>query len=774
MGKPCPTMALNNVTVASEASGRPLLDSLTLEISQGSILGIASANVRETTACLEVLAERVRPTIGTVLYDGARKTKQFPTVSVTWEDKGFFPEWSLFDNVFLGVPQPWCKELRHHHEMYQRAEYLYEELDTPLVWHQSCHTMSPHERVIALIVRALLRPASLYLFDRTLDALDEKTLLRILQKLQVLTQQAVTVVISTGKLQEIRSVCTRTLLLSCGRKVFYGDPSALSLLDIECRLVNSTSNARKVIGRELHRERHEANQPDVFITNVFRLITRFMGKDVPMFCLYRDLQQNEHFYHTSQIAPQDVERLQTTVQPFLRGESDGCHTCRWGELEYKISLLYAPEFFAQRGAASKIIAVFGCILPELPFEFPLNALLRDFETSVCSLLLERDLESEIKHRERLDSLGMMASGVAHDFNNSLFAIQGATTVLQKKMIDPTLTQFLDIILRATGSAETLTRKLLSFSQKGTTTFQRVDLHAVITDALSLLHSGTSKKVEMRLELKAQESTILGDAAELKNMVVNIGLNAIHAVDAQAGTVLFATTNAIAEDGLQNDRGVQPSMLEMTITDNGPGVRSDVIERIFEPFVSTKLASGGNGLGLSVVYGTVKEHNGSIGVQNVVGGGARFSLRFPISQATPAVVPVATPPVISHGQARILICDDDDRIRFVLTSMLEELGYEVTSTSRGAECIDVFHAQQGLFDAVLLDDLMPGMSGYACFQQLRVLCPRVKVLIVSGYRRSDFGDDITRTGIYGFLRKPVRLEELSEALTKALGQPHSLS
>ncbi len=774
MGNPCSTIVLNAVTVDSGTLGHPLLDSMTLDILQGSIVGIASANSRETTTFLEVLAHRVRPTTGTLVCDGSSTARSFPAVSATWNDKGFFPEWSLFDNVFLGVPQPYCEELWNKREMYARAERLYDELGIPLTWHRRCHDMSPHERVTALIVRAFLRPASLYLFDRTLDALEEKTLARILQKLQRLTQCAGTIVISTGKLQELRPVCSRLLLLSCGRMSFYGDPATLSFLEVECRLVNNTSDARKVIVRELNRERHEANQPDVFINNVFRLITMFMGKNVPLFCLYRDLQQHEHFLSSSQVEQQDVECLQAVVSPLLYSEDASSGLCRCGESEYTVFLLRAPEFFAQRGTASKIIAVFGCLLPELPFDFPLKSLLKDFAASVCSLLLERDLESEIKHRERLDSLGMMASGVAHDFNNSLFAIQGATTVLQKKMSAPMLTRYLDIIVRATSSAELLTRKLLSFSQKGTTTFQAVDLHAVIADAISLLQSGTSKKVEVRLELKASHSTIVGDAAELRNMVVNIGLNAIQAVDAQTGTVVFATTNVMAKDGLQVEDDVQPPLLELTVTDNGPGIRSDVINRIFEPFVSTKLASGGNGLGLSVVYGTVKEHKGSINTHNVVGGGARFVLRFPISPSNVRLLPVAVSTAVAPGRGRILVCDDDERVRFVLASMLEELGYEVASTASGRECVEVFRARKGFFDLVLLDDLMPGMSGHACFEQLRLLCPGIRVMIISGYRRSDFGDDITKTGIYGFLRKPVRLEELSETLKKAMGHPRTPS
>lgn len=768
MDRPCPVIALDNVTVVSQASGQSLLRSITLDIPKGSLVGIASAAAGETTAFLEVLARHIQPTTGTLTYDTPNKAKYVPTVSATWEEKGFYPDWSLFDNVFLGVPHAWHEELWHTGAMHDRVERLYKELGVSLIWHQRCHHLSPQERAIVLIVRAFLRPATLYLFNRTLDALDERTLLRVLEKLRTLTPHASTV-FSTGRLQDIRHLCTKVLLISCGRTTFYGAPNAISPLGIECRLINSTSSFRKVITRELYRERHEAEEPDIFIRRFFYLLTTVLGKNVSLFCLYQDLQRKEHFIHTPQTPQQDDVGLHESIRPFL----DRKHVCPptwpYENLEYRILPLRASEFMAQRGTASTIIAVFGWVIPVLPFDVPLESLLNDFSNSLCSIMLERDLESRIKHRERLDSLGMLASGVAHDFNNSLFTIQGATTILQKKMKDPTLIRFLDIILRATDSAGSLTQKLLSFSQKGTTTFQDVDLHLVIKDAISLLHSGISNKVHIELKLDAQHSRIFGDAAELRNMVVNIGLNAIQALDLPTGIVVFSTTNIMTTGALQAAGDIQPPILELTVTDNGPGIQLDVLDRIFEPFVSTKLASGGNGLGLSVVYGTVKEHKGSISAQNAFGGGAKFVLQFPIYEAHATPVPTEVSPILPHARSRILICDDDNRVRIVLAALLEELGHEVTSTSSGPECIDVFRTKKDLFHVILLDDLMPGMSGRACFEHLRAICPKVKVLIISGYRQSDYGDDMTKIGISGFLRKPVRLEELSKTLEAVLSK-----
>ncbi|MCA9464656.1 MAG: response regulator [Nitrospira sp.] len=763
-----PLVSFKHVSYREASTDPILLDKVTLDFYRGSIVGLASDYSGETTAFLQILANRVNPNAGVVTFFSERGLKgETPHISASWSEKGFFPDLSLFDNLFFNVRLKWGEEIWGKKALRDRAEKLYRELGFELNWYPACHHVPSSDRAVALIVRAFLCESQLYIFDRTFDELREEELLRIGEYLQRLAHKGVTSIVSSGNLYEMMRYCTHVGLFSNGSISFWGKTQELELEKAEYYLVNSPSNAKLLFGKELIRFRHQARAPILFMRQSLDLLSILL-KQAPMFYLYRDLSQDVHFFCINISQEIIREQIECKGKEMFSNQSSFASVINCGGLRFDLYPLMVDDSLVQVQLLGEVFGFIGIVWPFQNKEFPIEAFIEECQRALCSLLWERDVEVQVKHRQRLDSLGLLAGGVAHDFNNSLCALMGAAQLIQKRNSNPELERHIDLILLAAKSAQGLTRKLLSFSQKGGRDFQDIDLHEIIQEGVSLLTSGVAKKVQVDVELNACDALMVGDAEELKNIILNLGLNAVQAVDPQKGQVVFATKNVRQSHELNSDwlSSNSSSAIELTVTDNGPGIPAGIIDRIFEPFFSTKLSKDGHGLGLSVVYGSVKEHKGTIRVSNTVNGGAQFSLCFPVLlqdvfHDSSEMVEEVIADNVGHGC--ILICDDDERVRFTLVAMLEMIGYSVMATASGRECLDVFRAHCNEIDMVLLDDLMPVMGGRECFYQLKTINPDVKVMIISGFRQSENIVEMQQNGLMGVLPKPILLDELATSL-----------
>ena len=383
---------------------------------------------------------------------------------------------------------------------------------------------------------------------------------------------------------------------------------------------------------------------------------------------------------------------------------------------------------------------------------------------------ERVAEQRNRHAQKMEAIGRLAGGMAHDFNNMLGGILGAADLLRADVGEGRGPELLEIILHSAQRAADLTHKMLAFSRRGQMQRTSTDLHTTIGDAASILGRSIDRRIAIELDLAAKRSVVLGDHAELEAAILNLGINARDAIDG-AGRIDISTSDVTIEGaGCYQGSFVLAAgeYIELRVRDTGPGVPEAIRERIFEPFFTTKSVGAGTGLGLAAVFGAVSEHGGAVAL---VGGsgGACFRLLLPITDR-PAAVDARrrSPPTEVLGRPRILVVDDEPAIRDIVCLTLDGLGYQTVRARNGVEALEIFAVRPQSFDAVILDVVMPEMGGHDCLRELQRIDPSVRVLMSSG-----FADDVmieeSDEAVYAFLKKPYHPGELSRTLARVLGK-----
>ena len=382
---------------------------------------------------------------------------------------------------------------------------------------------------------------------------------------------------------------------------------------------------------------------------------------------------------------------------------------------------------------------------------------------------EFKLQKQLEHSQRMDAVGQLAGGIAHDFNNMLGGILGSSELLESYIGDNDMAvQMNRLIHETTERAAELTRQLLAFSRKGGIEHTPVDLHEVIAATASLLERTIDRRVEIHMDLKAEHSEIFGDSSMIQNVIINLGINASHAIEGSGNLSLSTRNTEFDEDYCRSSPfEIEPgAYLELAVEDDGSGMSEEVKNHIFEPFFTTKAQGKGTGLGLAMVYGTVKQHQGEIRVYSEVGRGTSFILSFPlleINRQSKTADEVNPPP----GTETILVVDDIDIMRLTARGYLEEAGYTVITAEDGYEAIDIFSRDPSGIDLVIVDMIMPRMSGKECFFELRKISPRIPVILSSGFVNNDDFRIMKLQGLSGSISKPYRGRELVKLVYSVL-------
>ena len=379
---------------------------------------------------------------------------------------------------------------------------------------------------------------------------------------------------------------------------------------------------------------------------------------------------------------------------------------------------------------------------------------------------ENELQQELEQVRRLNALGQLAGGVAHDFNNMLAGIMGAAELLKGNIDDDELGSFPQLILDSASDAADLTTQLLSFASEQPIDRQPVHVHQIINDSVAVLTRTIDPRVEIDVRADAEIDVVHGDRTLLKSCLLNLGINASHAMPS-GGTLIFSTRVVNLEpsdcEGVLFEIMPGP-YLELRVEDTGAGISPEIIERIFEPFFTTKEPGKGTGLGLAAVFGTVQQHDGSVSVDSEVGQGACFTVRLPLaSQPVSAASSGASVP----GEGVVLVVDDWEPLQKVTRKHLEFLGYEVLTANDGLEALEVYTRADGQVDVVLLDMIMPKMDGRDCFIELKRLDPNVRVIAISGFSCPERMQELQGLGVAVQLKKPFGRTELSKALRSAI-------
>jgi len=385
---------------------------------------------------------------------------------------------------------------------------------------------------------------------------------------------------------------------------------------------------------------------------------------------------------------------------------------------------------------------------------------------------KRRLEQQLYQSSKMEAIGLLAGGVAHDFNNLLMVILGHANLLKCNLPEGEIRQSAQDIERAAERAAELTRQLLGFASKGKNQEMSVPIRNVVEESCRLLSRTIDKQIVLERDFGSESPQVLGDPTQLQQILMNLGINARDAMP-DGGRMTFGlrmVTLSDAERARLELAGNTAVLL--TVADTGKGIPEPIRRRIFEPFFTTKPIGQGTGLGLAMAYGIVKNHGGAIAFDSEIGKGTTFKIYLPPIPKTEVTVP-APEPVLAKGRGRIMLVDDEPAVRMVVALMLEHLGYAVLSPNNALEAIELFRTEHVTLDLVIVDLMMPELSGRECFYRLKAIDPGVRALISSGYALEENLQDLFEAGVLGLIQKPYRMPKLSEALEKALVSPRRI-
>lgn len=381
----------------------------------------------------------------------------------------------------------------------------------------------------------------------------------------------------------------------------------------------------------------------------------------------------------------------------------------------------------------------------------------------------KHFEERSRHAQKLESLGVLAGGIAHDFNNLLTAILGSASLMMEDLpLDSPLRLFAENVINASERASQLTRQMLAYSGRGRFVVEPLDLAVQVREITALLEASITAEVELILDLKTAGVPIEADAGQIQQLVMNLVINGAEAIDSTGGRVVVSTRlqeldEQYVSDNLAGDHVEPGEFVLLEVHDTGHGMDESTLARIFDPFFTTKFT--GRGLGLAAVLGIVRGHRGALKVYSHPGSGTTFKVFLPIArgQIAPKPQPV---PMNYHGNATVLVVDDEDVVKKLVSTTLERYGYKVLIASNGKEALDLFVTGGAEIGLVILDMTMPVMSGEETLVRLMKIQPGLRVIASSGYNEIEavrrFG-----TGIKCFLQKPYRAQELAEKVKLTL-------
>ncbi|HKU45231.1 MAG TPA: ATP-binding protein [Polyangiales bacterium] len=384
----------------------------------------------------------------------------------------------------------------------------------------------------------------------------------------------------------------------------------------------------------------------------------------------------------------------------------------------------------------------------------------------------RQAELALRQRQRMESLGTLAGGIAHDFNNILTAIAGnVALVLGDVPADHPAQQWMLEIDSAVKRAAELVRRILTFSRQNETDRQAVRVSAVVDEALTLLRATLPESIALDVHYASELPEISADATQLHQVVMNLATNAVHAMQESGGELRLSASSlavgtprkAAGSTELRAGRYVK-----LDVSDTGVGMDAATLERIFDPFFTTREPGGGTGLGLSVVHGIVKAHEGAIDVESTPGQGTHFSIYLPVAQRTRSASEVTRRAPHARGEGeRILCLDDEPPVVRVATQVLRRLGYQVTGFADSLQALEHFRMDPSAYDLLLTDFAMPQLTGLelvAAFQKLR---PGLPVVVTSGRIDDEEVAALQAAGVRELLMKPSSVSDLSAAVRRAL-------
>jgi PAS domain S-box-containing protein len=403
----------------------------------------------------------------------------------------------------------------------------------------------------------------------------------------------------------------------------------------------------------------------------------------------------------------------------------------------------------------------------------ISPILDDAGTQVGFVSVQRDITEEVKLREQLiraqkmEAIGTLAGGIAHDFNNILSAILGYTELAYHSTDERSpLRSHLIQVLQAGDRARQLVSQILAFSRHTEHEQMPVQVSMVIKEVMQLLRASLPSTLTIHQRITAKNEMVMGDPTQVHQVLLNLCTNAAHAMRGGEGTLDVSLTAEQAAPVATDEQSGAQQNLRLTVSDTGHGIEPELIERIFEPYFTTKEQGEGTGLGLAVVHGIVKSHGGEIIVDSKVGEGTTFHVLLPVISGE-VEEPVGSESSPLPGKEQILLVDDEEVLVKMFRKWLKKLGYEVTATTSSVDALRRFKADSRRFDLVITDQTMPGMTGIELIHSLLRIRPDLPVILCTGFSEAVSPDTVDQLGNVKYLSKPISIRSLANEVRALL-------
>jgi PAS domain S-box-containing protein len=381
------------------------------------------------------------------------------------------------------------------------------------------------------------------------------------------------------------------------------------------------------------------------------------------------------------------------------------------------------------------------------------------------------LERQLQTAQRMEAVGTLAGGIAHDFNNALTGIFGFGEMLRAQLAgNERAVSNLNEVLRCAERASTLTRQLLTYSRRQIIEPVNLGLNTVITELLKLVSKVVGEHIELRTSLAKNLPTVRADLGQIEQVVMNLVLNARDAMPGGGQLVIETGLASLDAEYVRYHPYMSVgSYVVLTISDTGIGMDQKTQERVFEPFFTTKGPDRGTGLGLAMVYGIIKQHNGFIHLYSEPGKGTTFKIYLPPVEAAPDVIVSSKPSEIHGGKETVLLAEDDESVRMFAEWTLTELGYTVLAARNGEDALEVFNRNKEKISLALLDVVMPVKGGKESYEVMHKIQPGLKVIFMSGYTANAVHESFVLIAGVPFLEKPFGPAALARKVREVLDE-----
>ncbi len=403
--------------------------------------------------------------------------------------------------------------------------------------------------------------------------------------------------------------------------------------------------------------------------------------------------------------------------------------------------------------------------------FEKSGRIADFVAVKRDITEELELQKQLNHAQRLEAIGNLAGGIAHDFNNILFPIIGLSELMGKEF-SPGSPEHKNLheIIKAGKRGRDLVRQILAVGRQSEYRLIPVQIQMVLKEVIKLIRSTVPANIEISINVQQNCSAVMADPTQIHQLAMNLITNAYHALNGEDGQISIRLEEIELAGKKPGGLTLEPGKYALlTVSDTGPGIDPDIIDTIFEPYVTTKEHGKGTGLGLSVVYGIVGKYGGELRVENEVGRGAAFYVYLPVADKKVDKQEKEDAKILPEGKEKILLVDDEQSILKLQKQMLEKFGYQVETRSSSLEALELFKARPDNFDLIVTDMTMPNMRGDELAKEIRARDKKTPVIICTGFSEKIDENTAERIGINGFLMKPILMKDMMQTVRKVLDE-----